>query len=61
MYRSGSGQQQCCQHHAGRAALIFFDLGTGVCPESVVVETALELTGLGPAGKNREVFFLITE
>lgn len=58
-------KQQCSQHHAGRAALIFFDLGPGVCPESVVVvaETALELcwaelAGLGPAGaRNKEMIF----
>lgn len=37
-----SWTHQCSQHHAGRAALNFFDLDAGVWLESVVVEAALE-------------------
>lgn len=50
-------KRQCSQHQADRAAFSFLDLGIGVLPESVVMETALELAGLGPAGVNdREIF-----
>lgn len=60
----GSSELQRSQHQAGRAALSFFDLGTGVLPESGE-ETALELwwaelTDLGPAGWTTESYLLIT-
>lgn len=58
--RCASLKQQCSQHQAGRAAPSFFDLGTGLLAESLVVEDELwwaELTGLEPAGvDNREIF-----
>lgn len=41
---------QRSQHHAARAAPVFFDLGEGLLLESVEGSDALELTDLGPAG-----------
>lgn len=62
--RSDGWKQQCSQRQAGRAMVSFFDLGTGVLPKSVLLETALAVwwaaladTRPLPAGEdNRERF-----